>query len=415
MARECLLRRWRRAFLFRATCAVVNQPLLLRAVARLLRRLPALAAAGGVVATRNDVAAVFDRQALFSSIAHQPNLVAGPFVIGVEAGPAHTAQRRGLEALLPAPDDFGRQAAHASRERVLPLRQGPVGRLDVVTDYMVPITWACLRSCFGAALPDLPSSDPLFTHLRHIGAHLIVGGSATPPVQARAVEAAIALDGWVRQHLPQLRAARPAGRAMTDDELVRDTMGLLWVGHPASVQALAFIVLDLIRRPQWRALAAQAEQSLTQAAGDPWSDIALRDNVRAHVLESLRFRPPFPLLQRYVLRDGHMGSQPPRRVAAAGSVGVLLLGAMFDPAAHADPASVDRYCPQRAWNNEGDRLLMFSIGPRHCIAREHVTEMLTSALIGLLLLPRAALADPCWARFHLDGPAITRLRLRFKG
>ncbi|MFM2059700.1 MAG: hypothetical protein RLY71_4085 [Pseudomonadota bacterium] len=414
MAREGFIGRWMRTLGYRALCSVVNQPILLRAVARLLRERPPLAAAAKVVVTRDDVAAVFDRQALFSSIAHQPNLVAGPFVISAESGPSQTAQRRGLEACLASPREFGIQAALASRDRIMPLRPGPVRRLDVTTDYMVPIAWACLRSCFGTALPDLASSDPLFAHLRHIGAHLIVGGAATQAVQERAVQSAIAVDAWIRPHLPQIRAARQAGPDVTDDELARDAVGLLWVGHPASVQALALIVLDLIRRPQWRVLAARAEQCLgPDAAGDPWDDAGLRSDVQAHVLESLRFRPPFPLLLRYVVRDGHMGSRPPRKVAARDSIRLLVLGAMFDPAAHVDPASAERYCPARKWRDPDDRELMFGIGPRPCIAREHVLEMLTSALIGLLLLPGPTLADPFWARFRIDGPAITRLRLRF--
>lgn len=415
MASDSIAKRSGRAFLYRALCALVNQPVLLRTIARLLRERPALANAVSTVVTRDDVAAVFDRQALFSSIAHQPNLVAGPFAIGTESGASHTAQRRGLEASLPPPQAFGEQAARVSRERVMPLRNGPVRRIDVTTDYMVPIAWSCLRTCFGPALPDLASSDPLFSHLRHIGAHLIVGGSATQAVQQRAVQSAIAVDAWIRPHLPQIRAARQAEPGVTDDELARDAIGLLWVGHPASVQTLALIVLDLIRRPEWGVLAHSAQQRLLAEGGDPWGDVELRRDVRAHVLESMRFRPPFPLLRRYVVRDGHMGSIPPRKVQARDDIRLLILGALFDPAAHANPWTAERYCPAREWRDPDDRELMFGIGPRPCIAREHVQEMLTSALIGLLLLPGPSLADPCWARFRLDGPAITRLRLRFGG
>lgn len=414
MSRERLSRQSLRWLSYRGVCAAIHQPLLLRALSRLLREMPGLAGAAGTVATRDDVAAVFDRQALFSSAAHRPNLVVGDFLIGMESGPAHALQRRTLAARLPKAEVFGVLAAQESQVRVQALLNGPVRRIDVVTDYMVPIAWRCLRSCFGDSLPALTSNDPLFAHLQHIGAHLIVGSVATARVQSRASKAAMALDAWIRARLPQIRAAwaAPGSALIDDEELVRDATGLLWVGHPASVQALALVVIDLLGRPEWELLAARA-RALYAAGQDPWVDPALCVDAQAHVVESLRFRPPFPVLRREVLRDGHMGSRPPRRVTGGKTVTLLGIGAMFDPAAHADPASADRYCPARRWVAPDDGLFMFGHGPRPCIARDHVVQMLASSLIGLLLLPGLKFGDPWYARFRLDGPAITRLRLRF--
>lgn len=400
---------------YQTVSAMVLQPLLLRSVALLLQRLPPLAGLAGVVATRDEVAAVFDRQALFSSSAHRPNLVAGDFVIGMESGPAHLAQRLTLHARLPSPDVFGTVAAEQSSLRINALLdQSPVRRLDVITDYMTPIVWNCLRRCFADRLPDLAGNDPLFTALRHVGAHLIVGSTATDRVQVRARQAAAALDAWVRTQLPHIRQAwLPKGTsAPSDDDLVRDAIGLLWVGHPASVQALALTLLDLLPRPAWDTLSHRA-RALRAKHTDVWTDAALRAAVRDHVLESLRFRPPFPVLQRSVLRDGHLAGLPTRRVTGGTAMTLLGLGAMFDRKAHppgADPAS---YCPGRAWVHHEDRTLMFGLGTRHCIARDQVVEMLTSAVIGLLLLPDPRFADPWWARYRVDGPAIVRMRLRF--
>jgi cytochrome P450 len=410
MPRESMRRRAVRWLSYRALSAVVLQTVLLRAVARVLRKQPALARLAASVATRDEVVAVFDRQTLFSSTAHRPNLVAGAFVIGMESGPAHAAQRSALEARLPAPASFGQRAAQESEARVLALQGGPLRHVDIVPDYMAPIAWECLRSVFSNALPALASDDPLIAHLRCIGAHLIVGGVATEPVQARAREASIALDAWVRARLPLLRTAWApvAGPAPDDEDIVRDAVGVLWVGHPASVQALALVVLDLLRRPEWAALAERA-----RAAADPWQDVALRGDARLHVLESLRFRPPFPLLRRDVVRDGHLAARPPRRVEGGGAITLWGLGAMFDPAAHAGSAPAEQYCPMRKWVEPDDRLLMFGHGSRRCIAREPVVEMLVSALIGLLRLPGLRFADPWWARFRGDGPAIVRMRLRF--
>lgn len=415
MPAECIGRLALRWLKYRAVSAVVLQPLFLRKVAGLLRQYPALASLVGAVATRDEVAGVFDRQALFSSTAHRPNLAAGDFVIGMESGSAHATQRRAVEARLPTSASFRTRAAQESRVRVCALLvEGEVRRLDVVADYMGPIVWRCLRDCFGEALPMLAGNDPLFAHLRHVGAHLIVGSVATDEVQVRARQAAGALDAWVRARLPQIREAWAPGGAVgpDDDEIARDAMGLLWVGHPASVQALALVLLDLLPRPEWAQLSGQARK-LHSTEQDVWEDVRLRDTVRDHVLESLRFRPPFPILRRDVVRDGHLAARPPRRVQGGTQMTLMGLGAMFDAQAHLQGAQVERYCPGRNWVHKGDKTLMFGLGERQCIARDHVVEMLTSALIGLLLLPELRFADPWWARYRVDGPAIDRLRLAF--
>lgn len=409
MPRECPLARAGRWLGYNGVSAIVHQPVLLRRMAALAQRLPWLAALAGAVVRRDDVVAAFDRDELFSNTAHRPNLVAGEFLIGLESGTLQDEQRKALIARLPAPAVFAQRAAAQARARVAALRGGPVRRFDLVTDYMAPIVWDCLAECFGGALPSLPDGDPLFAQLRHVGAHLIVGSIATDAAQVRARASAAALDAWVRAQLPAIARAWQVPEAASRDAIARDAVGLLWVGHPASVQALALIVLDLLPRRQWRRLAEKA-----RAAGDdPWADPGLRDEVRAHVLESLRFRPPFPILRRDVVRDGHLGATPPRRVRGGSGLTLLGLGAMFDPAAMRERASAPRYDPSRGWKDPEDRWLPFGHGKRRCIAREQVVEMLASALIGLLLLPRLRPADPWWARFRLDGPAMARLRLRF--
>ena len=70
---------------------------------------------------------------------------------------------------------------------------------------------------------------------------------------------------------------------------------------------------------------------------------------------------------------------------------VLSIAAMFDPDAVPDSK---RFCPSRKWGNQDDlRWLMFGYGTRQCPARTYAVEILTSALIGLLILPELQLAD----------------------
>jgi len=78
-------------------------------------------------------------------------------------------------------------------------------------------------------------------------------------------------------------------------------------------------------------------------------------------------------------------------------------------------ASPDRYDPGRQFLHPEDRQLVFGRGGRQCVARDHATEALTSALIGLLRLPDLGWADPWWRRMRYDGPAIASMRLRIRG
>ncbi len=55
--------------------------------------------------------------------------------------------------------------------------------------------------------------------------------------------------------------------------------------------------------------------------------------------------------------------------------------------------------------------LVFGLGPRHCIAQDHVVEILTSALAGLLTLERLTVGRRrCGGAMRYDGPIISRMR-----
>jgi cytochrome P450 len=413
MATDGAIARARRWLGYRGASSVIHQPLLLRRLAALAQQQPWLARATGTVVSRDDVVATFNRQSQFSSTAHRSNLIAGDFLIGSDSCPAQASHRRALGARLPSPDFIGDEAAAESRTRTFVLLGAKARRFDLVSDYMSPIVWQSLRSCFGSSLPMLGDNDPLFGHLRRIGAHLIVGATATDSVQTSARESAAALDAWVRERLPALQVAWGATDAEHREPLVRDAIGLLWVGHPATVQALALIVLEVLPRKHWQLLSATA-RGLHEKETDPWGNDGLRRQVSDHVLEALRFRPPFPILRREVVRNGHLGARQQSRIAGGAMVTLAVIGAMFDPAAHKLGKSVGSYCPGRQWVDEKDRYLMFGHGARQCIARDQVVQVLVSALIGLLLLPRLSFAEPWWRRFSLEGPAISRLYLKFR-
>ncbi|CAN7773352.1 cytochrome P450 [Variovorax sp. LjRoot175] len=396
---------------YRGVSTMIHQPRLLRLISRTVQRQPWIGRLIKVVASRSDVVKVFERPLTFSSTAHRPNLVAGEFVIGMESGPRHAAERGLLHSRLPPGPTFEKFATSESRRRIDALRAGPASQFDLIEDFMVPVAWQAIGGSFGARLPSLTPGDPMFMHLRHIGAHLVVGSVTTEAAQRRARESAAALNAWVRSNIGQLHQAWGGTGAPSREDIARNVVGLLWVGHPATVQSGALIMQEFLSRrsePKLRDLVNQV-----QAHPDPWQDLSLRLVLKDHVLELLRFRPPFPTPHRDVRRNAIYGEGGKGCIAAGSVLTMLSIGAMFDPAAMPDAPPAD-YEPGRLFVDQEDRSLIFGYGARRCIARDQVVEILTSAFLGLLRLPGLAWADPWWRRIGYDGPSICSMRLKFR-
>jgi len=258
----------------------------------------------------------------------------------------------------------------------------------------------------------------LLRDLRHVGAHLLVGGVATPAVQARAEASAAALRRRITRRTSALRGALASRMPQaSDDDLRRSAIGLMWVAHPATVQAGVNLVRELLARPplqeSLRKRVAQARDAASHGTGlGPWLAVDLRSELADMVLELLRFRPPFPVLSRDVPRDAllALAGDQPARIAAGRTMKLMVIGALFDERATTEPA---RFRPGRLWQDPDDRYLVFGFGPRRCPATQHVLEMLVSLLIGLLQLPRPVrLARDRHAMRH-DGPATVQMRVEF--
>ncbi len=401
---------------YRLVSRLVHQPHLLRMLAGVLRTWPAIARVFPIVARRNAVAAVFEREASFSNAAHAPNLTAGEFAIGMEAGARHREDRAFLHRVLPSQEECAEVCAKEGDRLIKLFAKIPDRTFDLVDDYMVPLAWQPLRRAFGTASGKFESANgrPLpqvVDELRILGAQLITGSAATPAVRTRAEAAADGLNRRVESILPMLHNEWARKAPGNDAAVLRNAVGLLWVAHPATVQAGALMMQELLHRPhEYDDLASQARRM-----GDSrWTEPAFRAVLRGHVLELLRFRPPFPILKRQVPRDTlfDIGTQFPVRVAAGSEMVLLTIGALFDDnAMKCKNAAI--YQPGREFNSAPDRYLMFGLHERRCIAQHHVVEILISALAGLLALPRLKWADPWVARIKYDGPIICKLRLRF--
>ncbi|MGS5086291.1 cytochrome P450 [Hydrogenophaga sp. A37] len=406
--------------LYRVYCWVMRQPRLLRLVAAMLRRWPLASQWAPVVARRDAVVAALLRPGSFSNVAHAPNLVAGEFSIGMEDGPRYHAERKTLEAMLRTGRRLGQFSAVLARRRIRGWTKGAEhGHFDLVDDYLAPLVWRTMKRSFGPAgnalAQGVSGADPerveqqLFLELRHVAAHLVVGGVATPGTQARAEEAGHALNRRVGARLGEVsQALGPRLPTCSHADIHRNTVGLMWVSHPVAVQAGVHLMVELLRRREWHL--KLREQARTPAM--PWLDPALRQTVRDVVLELLRFRPVFPLVARAVpsATAFDAGDVRPAAVSAGRSMLLMVIGAMFDPAATERPGE---FRPGREWNrNADDRYMVFGYGHRRCPGQEHALEMLTSMVIGLLLLPHPCRLAHRKALAH-DGPAVAHLHLVF--
>ena len=384
-----------------------HQPDLLRRVARFLRRKPSLARIAKVVAGRDTVKAVFHRQWSFSTT-QAPNMVAGEFVIGMDAGARQKADRDFLQRVIGLPDDFGAASAKEGRKRIQALRDSKSDSFDLIDDYLTHVVWAPLVEALGtraaqkiAAEADSKAASPdtLFRELRCLGAQLIVGSTspesvrkdaerAGASVNRRVAAAKGALCGDWRKHCP-----------LSDDAIQRNAIGLMWVAHPATVQAGALCMQGLLTSAD-----KLLEKLATRAAElkeSVWADAEFRMSLKHVVLNLLSLRPPFPILARFVPRNAwfSVGRGFPAGYAPAGSELILLvIGALDEPAA---AGAMD------------DRYLMFGSGERECIAKDHVVEILVSAITGLLLLPNLRWAHRWGRRLEYDGPVISKMCLKF--
>lgn len=405
---------WMQKLSYRMVSAVSHQPRLLRLLASGLRNSGKRLSRVRMVANVEAVREVLAGETSFSRAHLAPVLIDGEFLIGQPGGTAHSHKRACLHGLLPAPEKVAETTSQVARELhcCLTKRLDRGGNFDLIEDYMAPLVWQAIRPAYGSQAFEGPLDRELLLAARWVGAQLMIGSVAPPNVRQRALRSAAVMDAAFDRQKGKFDPAwdRCGTGAL---ERRRDAIGLMWVGHPATIQAGALIVQELLgRRKDYDRL-----RLLVRAAGgvDQIATAHLRDQLRDEVLELLRFRPPFPLLARRVLRETTLvrDSKGSVAVVGPGSLVALTIGALFDPAAqHEDP---EEYLPGRHFHSHDDRYLMFGSGPRHCFAREQVIEMLVSALGGLLALDggQRRLRTPGGQRARTyDGPVIVAMPLR---
>jgi cytochrome P450 len=407
------------SLMYSAFCWINRHPAVWRSIGAVLRMWPWLARLLPFAASQVAVKTVLTRPRSFSNLSHEPHLLAGEFMIGMDPGPTYDADRRLFWSILNMLQ-VERDADREAMARIEALRVAAGEPFDLIDDYLQWVVFAAIQPAFGAALdgivagrrdqqPDELSQRRYLVEIRHVAAQLFAGDLAPIPVKRRAELSAASLQARIDRMLPELSLSWPQAKTMEYAAIRRTAIGLGWVSHPVTVQSAALVFQELLGRPEaYGALRAAARE----CGKDVWTDATLRQLVTANVLELMRFRPIFPLLARAVPRATEYECAADRSAQAAGgsSVTVLSISALFDASGVPAPT---RFCPHRAWGAEADmRYLMFGYGERQCPAKDHAVSMITSALIGLLTLPELRWADRRSSRMRYDGPMISRMRLR---
>jgi hypothetical protein len=409
-----------RALLYGIFCWLNRHIVVLRGIGALLRLWPFVGGWFGLAVRASAAKNVLTRPKSFSNRSHAPNMVAGEYLIGMDPGPTYNADRELVNkrlAALHAQFDPDREV----QRRVELVRQiGKKDSFDLIDDYLLWIVFRAIEPVFGDAasrvavgaqgdVSDEGLQRQYLFEVRYVAGQLLAGNLSTLRVQRRAELCGDALRARIAGVSSDL--GRSWGVSGPPEFIQRNAVGLAWISHPVTVQSGALAVQELLGRSEvYRSLRSTAAK-----IGEPgvWNDTEFRKSVRDHVLELMRFRPIFPLLAREVPRDTEFetGGRNNARCPGGGSVAIWSIAALFDPRAVPDSG---KFCPHRDWHDEAPlRYMMFGYGDRQCPAKDYAVDIITSALIGLLVLPELRLAHDEGKAIAYDGPLMSRMRMRF--
>lgn len=402
-----------------AFCWTIRHPRLLRWIGAVLRSAPRLSPVP-LAARRGAVRKVLTRTSSFSSTSHAANLIAGDFLIGMDPGSTYQHDRALFDSFVASLDASADADAEARRRLQQLTARKSVSSFDLIEDYLLWVVFSAVKPAFGFAadyvvagsrdvVPDEATERHYLHEVRYVAAHLLAGRLAPAQVRRRAEISAASLRARIAAMTPELGMAWPQTRTAPFSAIQRNAIGLAWVSHPVTVQSGALVVQELLGRP--RVYEALRKEAAALGAG-VWTCGRFRQTITSHVLELMRFRPVFPALSRDVPRatEFESGARANPKCPAGSSLSILSISALFDPLGK---DNMRGYCPDRQWGAEDDaRFMMFGFGERQCPAKDQAVDILASALIGLLTLPRLDYAGGWSQKIHYDGPMIDRMRLQ---
>lgn len=313
----------------------------------------------------------------------------GPSVLGMDPSPAYHQERNAWLRVIgrPALDRFDRIVREEFSRASLALRDGTV---DLLNDLIEPALVRAFGRWYGvdveAARSDslsVPPGVPTLAHwLRKVGGLIALGSPAPFGFEPVAVRLGGELSRFLQQEAERQGADLAARRGVIGDLLalndplmaqpkhVARSVGVMMLAGTTTVKATLLALHELLLRSA-RAPDAARLTDLARIS---------EANLFAHAIEALRFRPVFPLLNRYCPCPTTLatGTRHATAVAAGTSLIASPLAAMFDPALVDRP---DEFLPGRP----PEVYLHFGHETQHpCLGRHIAARALQVALAQVL-------------------------------
>jgi cytochrome P450 len=182
------------------------------------------------------------------------------------------------------------------------------------------------------------------------------------------------------------------GQPLTDKAIRDEVFTLFVAGHETTALTLTWMFVLLDGRPE--ILARMTEEARSLGGGDPsFEDLPKLPYLRQAVDETLRLRPPAPLIPRNVAQDDEIGGF---RVRAGELAFLLFWGTHRHPDFWPDAETFDpeRFSPERSKGRHSWSYVPFSGGPRICIGNMF-SLVETTLLIAQLLRRFDVTIRPC--------------------
>ena len=221
------------------------------------------------------------------------------------------------------------------------------GRMDLIGDFAYPLPATVIAILIGAPAADID----LFKKWSDDLAGFVGSAVARPGRRETAARAACDMAGYFRDLVAERRAkpgddiiddliaARGAGGALTEDELVATSVLLLFAGHETTTHLIGNGVLALLKHPREMAKLSAKPELMPRA-----------------VEEMLRYDGPVMALTRVAREDMEIAG---KRIGAGELLFLMVNAANRDPAAFPDP---DAFRTERDAPN-----LAFGFGPHYCL------------------------------------------------
>lgn len=189
-------------------------------------------------------------------------------------------------------------------------------------------------------------------------------------------------DGPVDALSLMLNARDAAGHpAMTERQLIDQSVTLLLAGHETTAKALTWTFHLLGRHPE---VAARLDAEIESLGGRPptVSQLAAFPYAAAVLMESMRLYSPIWIVSRIAMGDDEVGGCAMSAGALAPISPYLLHRheAFWDEPERFDP---DRFLAANAASHHPQQFIPFGAGPRHCIGQHFATMEMQLVLLTL--------------------------------